>query len=511
MLKKIIAAVLSVLTALCLALPAFAVRNINDTDSTYESMTAGAGLRESEPKKYTFTIDGLNDNALYYEKLLSFVALGDDGEEYPVTVWVEKESPNGYFLLLTKEDGDLYPIEGCIQEKKHELPNRTETYTLIFYSSKLTIETPGGKYREYTLMSDIDNFEEITVINKKVKKIASPVQSSETDAEPVTGAIQASGTTVGNNENTKGIVSTTAADKDNDGGSVSKSTMMTIVVLVLVLVIVLIVLAVCILGRGNVAGIKKIFKNILSKVNKQPAREKQPHKKKNSEQPQPNGRSKTEPNYRSKALPPNIETSTPKRTAKSSSNIDVPVNNAPEPIAYDSTVSTDPHDSNDSIEHTDAKYDGVDTRDKNTLVKKLECEELADAIDSIYKKENIYKEEMPPELLKRDVISAEVHCDANSYLGIENGVRLNMCSDNNNGSFIVVDNRYLFLNFYVFGGRFFIASESIAGLSKCFDLISGNRKVNANNQKIKKLIPAEVHVENSQFVLDKKGEIYLED
>ena len=58
MLKKIIAAVLSVLTALCLALPAFAVRNINDTDSTYESTTAGAGLRESELEKYTITIDG---------------------------------------------------------------------------------------------------------------------------------------------------------------------------------------------------------------------------------------------------------------------------------------------------------------------------------------------------------------------------------------------------------------------------------------------------------------------
>lgn len=505
MLKKIIAAVLSVLTALCLALPAFAVRNINDTDSTYESMTAGAGLRESEPKKYTFTIDGLNDNALYYEKLLSFVALGDDGEKYPVTVWVEKKSPDSYDLLLTKEDGDLYPIKGCIEAHKYEHLNRTEMYTLIFSSSKLTIKTPEGKYTEYTLMSDISKFEEITIINKKVKKIASPVQSSETDAEPVTGAIQASGTTVGNNENTKGVVSTTAADKDNDGGSVSKSTMITIVVLVLVLVIVLIVLAVCILCRGNVAGIKKIFKNILSKGNKQPAREKQPHKKKNSEQPQPNDRSKTEPNYRSKALPPNIETSTPKRTAKSSSNIDVPVNNAPEPIAYDSTVSTDPHDSNDSIEHTDAKYDGVDTRDKNTSVKKSECEELADAIDSIY------KEEMPPESLKRDIISAEVHCDVNSFLGIENGVRLNMCSDNNNGSFIVVDNRCLFLNFYILGGRFFIASERIAGLSKCFDLISGNRKVNANNQKIKKLIPAEVHVENGQFVLDKKGEIYLED
>ena len=209
MLKKIIAAVLSVLTALCLALPAFAVRNINDTDSTYESMTAGAGLRESEPQKYTFTIDGLNDNALYYEKLLSFVALGDDGEEYPVTVWVEKESPNSYFLLLTKEDGDLYPIKGCIQANKYEELNRTETYTLIFSLSSLTIKTPGGKYREYTLMSDISKFKEITDVNKKVEKIASPVQSSETDAEPVTGAIQASGTTVGNNENTKGVVSTT--------------------------------------------------------------------------------------------------------------------------------------------------------------------------------------------------------------------------------------------------------------------------------------------------------------
>ena len=178
----------------------------------------------------------------------------------------------------------------------------TETYTLIFSLSSLKIKTPEGE--SVILMSDISKFEEITVINKKVKKIASPVQSSETDAEPVTGAIQASGTTVGNNENTKGVVSTTAVDKDNDGGSVSKGTMITIVVLVLVLVIVLIVLAVCILCRRNVAGIKKIFKNILSKGNKQPAREKQPRKKKNSEQPQPNDRSKTEPNYRSKALPP---------------------------------------------------------------------------------------------------------------------------------------------------------------------------------------------------------------
>lgn len=171
MLKKIIAAVLSVLTALCLALPAFAVRNINDTDSTYESTTAGAGLRESELKKYTFTIDGLNDNALYYEKLLSFVALGDDGKKYPVTVWVEKESPDSYFLLLTKENGALYPIEGCIEAHKSAEPlNRTETYALIFSSSKLTIKTPEGEYTEYTLMSDISKFEEITIINKKVKK-----------------------------------------------------------------------------------------------------------------------------------------------------------------------------------------------------------------------------------------------------------------------------------------------------------------------------------------------------
>ena len=509
MLKKIIAAVLSVLTALCLALPAFAVRNINDTDSTYESTPAGAGLRESELEKYTFTIDGLNDNALYYEKLLSFVALGDDGEEYPVTVWVEKESPNSYFLLLTKENGALYPIKGCIEAHKSAEPlNRTETYTLIFSSSKLTIKTPEGEYTEYTLMSDISKFEEITIINKKVKKIASPVQSSETDAEPVTGAIQASGTTVGNNEKTKSVVSTTATDKDNDGGSVSKSTMITIVVLVLVLVIVLIVLAVCILCRGNVAGIKKIFKNILSKGNKQPAREKQPHKKKNSEQPQPNDRSKTEPNYRSKALPPNIETSTLKRTAKSSSNIDVPVNNAPEPIAYDSTVSTDPHDSNDSIEHTDAKYDGVDTCDKNTSVKKSECEELADAIDCIYKGDS------QPTSLTRKKVSVKYFRDYNQNFFGDIPEKFTICDNERGSEFIVVDNKYLFLNFYKFNNfedPNFKAYSDIAGLSKCFDLISGNRKVNANNQKIKKLIPAEVHVENGQFVLDKKGEIYLED
>lgn len=506
MLKKIIAAVLSVLTALCLALPAFAVRNTDDTDSTYESTTPRAGLRESEPERYTFTIDGLNDNALYYEKLLSFVALGNDGEEYPVTVWVEKKSPNGYDLFLAKKNGDLYDEEGCIKEYMLKNLDSTETYTLIFSLSSLKIKTPEGE--SVILMSDISKFEEITVINKKVEKIASPVQSSETAAEPVTGAIQASGTTVGNNESTKGVVSTTAAGKDNAEGSISKSTMITIVVLVLVLVIVLIVLAVCILCRGNVAGIKKIFKNILSKGNKQPAREKQPRKKKNSEQPQPNDRSKIEPNYRSKALPPNIETSTPKRTAKSSSNIDVPVNNAPEPIVYNSTVNTGLHDSNDGTEHADAKSDGVDTSDKNTAVKKSECEELADAIDSIYKGDS------QPTSLTRKKVSVKYFRDYNQNFFGDIPEKFTICDNERGSEFIVVDNKYLFLNFYKFNNfddPNFKAYSDIAGLSKCFDLISGNRKVNANNQKIKKLIPGEVHVENGQFVLDKKGEIYLED
>ena len=506
MLKKIIAAVLSVLTALCLALPAFAVRNTDDTDSTYESTTPRAGLRESEPERYTFTIDGLNDNALYYEKLLSFVALGNDGEEYPVTVWVEKKSPNGYDLFLAKKNGDLYDEEGCIKEYMLKNLDSTETYTLIFSLSSLKIKTPEGE--SVILMSDISKFEEITVINKKVEKIASPVQSSETAAEPVTGAIQASGTTVGNNESTKGVVSTTAAGKDNAEGSISKSTMITIVVLVLVLVIVLIVLAVCILCRGNVAGIKKIFKNILSKGNKQPAREKQPRKKKNSEQPQPNDRSKIEPNYRSKALPPNKETSTPKRTAKSSSNIDVPVNNAPEPIVYNSTVNTGLHDSNDGTEHADAKSDGVDTSDKNTAVKKSECEELADAIDSIYKGDS------QPTSLTRKKVSVKYFRDYNQNFFGDIPEKFTICDNERGSEFIVVDNKYLFLNFYKFNNfddPNFKAYSDIAGLSKCFDLISGNRKVNANNQKIKKLIPGEVHVENGQFVLDKKGEIYLED
>lgn len=506
MLKRIIAAVLSVLTTLCLTLPAFAVRNINDTDSTYESTTPRAGLRESEPERYTFTIDGLNDNALYYEKLLSFVALGNDGEKYPVTVWVEKKSPNGYDLFLAKKNGDLYDEEGCIKEYMLKNLDSTETYTLIFSLSSLKIKTPEGE--SVILMSDISKFEEITVINKKVKKIASPVQSSETDAEPVTGAIQASGTTVGNNENTKGVVSTTAAGKDNAEGSISKSTMITIVVLVLVLVIVLIVLAACILFRGNAAGIKKIFKNILSKGNKQPAREKQPRKKKNSEQPQPNDRSKIEPNYRSKALPPNIETSTPKRTAKSSSNIDVLVNNAPEPIVYNSTINTGLHDSNDSTEHADAKSDGVDTSDKNTAVKKSECEELADTIDSIYKGDS------QPTSLTRKKVSVKYFRDYNQNFFGDIPEKFTICDNERGSEFTVVDNKYLFLNFYKFNNfddPNFKAYSDIAGLSKCFDLISGNRKVNANNQKIKKLIPGEVHVENGQFVLDKKGEIYLED
>lgn len=500
MLKKIIAAVLSVLTALCLALPAFAVRNINDTDSTYESMTAGAGLRESEPQKYTFTIDGLNDNALYYEKLLSFVALGNDGEKYPVTVWVEKKSPDSYDLLLTKEDGDLYPIKGCIQANKYEELNRTETYTLIFSLSSLTIKTPGGKYREYTLMSDISKFKEITDVNKKVEKIASPVQGSETDAEPVTGAIQASGTTVGNNENTKGVVSTTAADKDNDGGSVSKSTMITIVVLVFVLVIVLIVLAVCILCRGNVAGIKKIFKNILSKGNKQPAREKQPHKKKNSEQPQPNDRSKTEPNYRSKALPPNIETSTPKRTAKSSSNIDVPVNNAPEPIEEKTIADNNFYDNSGSFADFDAK--NIDENQKSETAQKT----AVDLVNKIYS----------GDLTEGDLAFTT------AFVGVSNRYQLSWNADEkvkfkvqdskNSAAYVAIDSNELYLNFrqYNKSSGLYRAYNSIEEIERCFDIYAGSRKIRANGQNIVKIVPAKIHVDNREFVLDEKGKIYVE-
>ena len=499
MLKKIIAAVLSVLTALCLALPAFAVRNINDTDSTYESTTAGAGLRESELEKYTFTIDGLNDNALYYEKLLSFVAFGDDGEKYPVTVWVEKESPNSYVLLLTDEEGEVYHVEGCIQACKQPKLNSTETYTLIFSSSELAIETPERKYRDYTLMSDISKFKEITVINKKVKKIASPVQSSETDAEPVTGAIQASGTTVGNNENTKGVVPTTAADKDNDGGSISKGTMITIVVLVLVLVIVLIVLAVCILCRGNVAGIKKIFKNILSKGNKQPAREKQPRKKKNSEQPQPNDRSKIEPNYRSKALPPNIEASTPKRTAKSGSNIEVPVNNAPKPIEEKTVADNNFYDNSGSFADFDAK--NINENQKSETAQKM----AVDLVNKIYS----------GDLTEGDLAFTT------AFVGVSNRYQLSVNADEkvkfkvqdskNSAAYVAIDSNELYLNFRRYNKKNGLyAYNSIEKIERCFDIYAGSRKIRANGQNIVKIVPAKIHVDNREFVLDEKGKIYVE-
>ena len=498
MLKKIIAAVLSVLTALCLALPAFAVRNINDTDSTYESTTPRAGLRESEPQKYTFTLDGLNDNALYYEKLLSFVALGDDGEKYPVTVWVEKKSPNGYDLFLAKKNGDLYDEEGCIKEYMLKNLDSTETYTLIFSLSSLKIKTPEGE--SVILMSDISKFEEITVINKKVKKIASPVQSSEPDAEPVTGAIQASGTTVGNNENTKGVVSTTAVDKDNDGGSVSKGTMITIVVLVLVLVIVLIVLAVCILCRRNVAGIKKIFKNILSKGNKQPAREKQPRKKKNSEQPQPNDRSKTEPNYRSKALPPNIDTSTPKRTAKSSSNIDVPVNNAPEPIEEKTVADNNFYDNSGSFADFDAK--NIDENQKSETAQKT----AVDLVNKIYS----------GDLTEGDLTFTT------AFVGVSNGYQLSLNADEkvkfevqdskNSAAYVAIDSNELYLNFrqYNKSSGLYRAYNSIEEIERCFDIYAGSRKIRANGQNIVKIVPAKIHVDNREFVLDEKGKIYVE-
>lgn len=497
MLKKIIAAVLSVLTALCLALPAFAVRNINDTDSTCESTTPRAGLRESEPERYTFTIDGLNDNALYYEKLLSFVAFGNDGEKYPVTVWVEKKSPNGYDLFLAKKNGDLYDEEGCIKEYMLKNLDSTETYTLIFSLSSLKIKTPEGE--SVILMSDISKFEEITVINKKVKKIASPVQSSETDAEPVTGAIQASGTTVGNNENTKGIVSTTAAGKDNDEGSISKSTMITIVVLVLVLVIVLIVLAVCILCRGNVAGINKIFKNILSKGNKQPAREKQPRKKKNSEQPQPNDRSKIEPNYRSKALPPNIETSTPKRTAKSSSNIDVPVNNAPEPIEEKTAAENNVYYNGRGFSDFDAP--------KINESKKAETAQKT-AVDLVNK---IYSGDLAEGDLTFTTAFVGVSNIYQLSLHADEKVKFKVQDSKNSAAYVAVDSNELYLNFRRYNKKNGLyAYNSIEKIERCFDIYAGSRKIRANGQNIVKIVPAKIHVDNREFVLDEKGKIYVE-
>lgn len=499
MLKKIIAAVLSVLTALCLTLPAFAVRNIEDTDSTYESATAGAGLREPKSEKYTFTLDGLNDNALYYEKLLSFVALGNDGEKYPVIVWVEKESPNSYVLLLTDEEGEVYHVEGCIELPKKKL-NSTETYTLIFYPSSLTIKTPEGEYSEYKLMSDISKFKEITDVNKKVKKIASSVQGSETDAEPVTGAIQASGTTVGNNENTKGVVSTTAAGKDNAEGSISKSTMITIVVLVLVLVIVLIVLAVCILCRGNVAGIKKIFKNILSKENKQPAREKQPRKKKNSEQPQPNGRSKVEPNYRSKAMPENIEPPTQKRAAKSRSNIDVPVNNSPEPIEEKTAAENSVHDNGRGFSDFDAPK--INESEKAETAQKT----AVDIINKIYS----------GDLAEGDLAFTT------AFVGVSNRYQLSWNADEkvkfkvqdskNSAAYVAIDSNELYLNFrqYNKSSGLYRAYNSIEEIERCFDIYAGSRKIRANGQNIVKIVPAKIHVDNREFVLDEKGKIYVE-
>ena len=133
---------------------------------------------------------------------------------------------------------------------------------------------------------------------------------------------------------------------------------------------------------------------------------------------------------------------------------------------------------------------------------------MADAIDCIYKGDS------QPTSLTRKKVSVKYFRDYNQNFFGDIPEKFTICDNERGSEFIVVDNKYLFLNFYKFNNfedPNFKAYSDIAGLSKCFDLISGNRKVNANNQKIKKLIPAEVHVENGQFVLDKKGEIYLED
>lgn len=489
MLKKIIAAMLSALTALCLALPAFAVKTADD-EIVARSTTAASELITNEVEQYTFKLDGLNSNELYYEKLLSFVAEDENGE-YTVVVWVEKGSPDSTVLWLMDEKGNVLQNEDWVKHSKTNLRDDDFSYKLTFKSSSLEIATPDKTYPVITLVSGV-KFDKIKIYNHKVNKIDSPLSASETATETLTDGIQASATTSENKDNTESAVATTAANKDKNEKAASMGTLITAVVLVVVL---LTVFAVCVLCRGNVAGIAKLFKKIPAKEKKQPEKAKKPRKEKKAGQSQPDNDRKAEPRARSRVVPEEVEIPASERVTRREDS--VPVNDSPKPIAFETTAETTVYDKNSVF----SDFDEGET-EKAQAVR----ESSADIVNKIYEGE-----------LNEDDLTVE-----KAFVGVSNIYQLSInanekvkfkVNDNKNTSaYVVVDSAEMYLNFknYNKTNGCYKAYNSIEKIERCFDIYSGNSKIRANAQNIVKIVPAKVHVENREFILDEKGKIFVE-
>ncbi len=84
--------------------------------------------------------------------------------------------------------------------------------------------------------------------------------------------------------------------------------------------------------------------------------------------------------------------------------------------------------------------------------------------------------------------------------------------DNGNTKYIVVNNKYLFLNHVKYSGEYFVAYTSISHAENCYDVRSSinNVSVPINNQPIERIMPAEVTKEkDGTYTLKKKGVIYV--
>lgn len=77
---------------------------------------------------------------------------------------------------------------------------------------------------------------------------------------------------------------------------------------------------------------------------------------------------------------------------------------------------------------------------------------------------------------------------------------------------IMVNEKYIYLNFNKYSGNYFCAYPSIQCLFKCFDVVdSFDRPVNADSQKIERIEPCVVAYEDNKYHIVSKGKIIIKE
>ena len=97
-------------------------------------------------------------------------------------------------------------------------------------------------------------------------------------------------------------------------------------------------------------------------------------------------------------------------------------------------------------------------------------------------------------------------------LNADEKVKFKVQDSKNSAAYVAIDSNELYLNFrqYNKSSGLYRAYNSIEEIERCFDIYAGSRKIRANGQNIVKIVPAKIHVDNREFVLDEKGKIYVE-